>query len=554
MAGRKDTGKSLGEEYWKRHLKYMSASQRKVDAAFDEAVRKLVSICEGLTLADGEDFAFSSAPPAVRKQAGKVLKTLATRLEAIVLNGIDAEWTLANNKNSELSRRVFGENAGRLSQRQYERYFTDNQPALDEFRKQKTGGLGISDRVWKYTDKFKEEIEMGLELGIGERLSAADMASELKQYLRHPDKLFRRVRDEKGQLRLSKAAMAYHPGQGVYRSSYMNARRLAATETNIAYHTADYLRWQEMDFVVGIKVGLSNNHPVPDICDDLAGLYPKDFKFTGWHPHCRCHATTVMKTDEELEEDTRRIMRGEEPSENSVNSVRELPENFKKWAEKNEGKARNSHSLPYFLQDNKGMLNGYYLDKAIKETMARARLSGSEVQKLAEEIANRFGATCTPINFKGAESISRKVLFERGEHPTLTPDSLKDTVRTTIVVPRNSIPGVISMLEKSDLFLRHKTQITSLGYTGHIVNIRTKNGTVGEIQVNTPKMIYAKEKPAEARRILGEDLWNKIREETRMEGGLGHKFYEAYRVLDPESAEAKQILRQSYEYYKHFKD
>lgn len=359
MAGRKDTGKSLGEEYWKRHLKDMSASQRKVDAAFDEAVRKLVSICEGLTLAGGEGFTFSSAPPAVRKQAGKVLKTLASRLEAIVLNGIDAEWTLANNKNSELSRRVFGENAGRLSQRQYERYFTDNQPALDEFRKRKTGGLGISDRVWKYTDKFKEEIEMGLELGIGDRLSAADMASELKQYLRHPDKLFRRVRDEKGQLRLSNAAKAYHPGQGVYRSSYMNARRLAATETNIAYHTADYLRWQGMDFVVGIKVGLSNNHPVPDICDDLAGLYPKDFKFTGWHPHCRCHATTVMKTDSELAEDTRRIMRGEEPlpPSSSKNYVRSVPDGFSDWVKGNTERIEKAKSLPYFLSDNEKIMD-----------------------------------------------------------------------------------------------------------------------------------------------------------------------------------------------------
>ena len=53
-----------------------------------------------------------------------------------------------------------------------------------------------------------------------------------------------------------------HPGRGVYRSSYMNARRLAATETNIAYRTADHLRWQKMDFVVGIEIVLSDNHTI----------------------------------------------------------------------------------------------------------------------------------------------------------------------------------------------------------------------------------------------------------------------------------------------------
>ena len=75
---------------------------------------------------------------------------------------------------------------------------------------------------------------------------------------------------------------------------------------------------------------------------------------------------------------------------------------------------------------------------------------------------------------------------------------------------------------------------------------------VAEIQVNTARMIYAKEKPADARRVIGDKLWNQIHRETGLEGGLGHKFYEAYRVLDPESPEAKEILRQSREYYRHF--
>lgn len=93
---------------------------------------------------------------------------------------------------------------------------------------------------------------MGLDLGIRGGLSAREMARDLQKYLQHPDMLFRRVRDEHGLLHLSSRAADFHPGQGVYRSSYKNALRLAATETNIAYNTADYIRWQQMDFVVGI--------------------------------------------------------------------------------------------------------------------------------------------------------------------------------------------------------------------------------------------------------------------------------------------------------------
>ena len=71
-----------------------------------------------------------------------------------------------------------------------------------------------------------------------------------------------------------------------------------------------------MDFVVGIEIHLSGNHtlngkPFHDICDELAGKYPKDFKFTGWHPQCRCFVTTILKTKEEREEDVKKILRGE---------------------------------------------------------------------------------------------------------------------------------------------------------------------------------------------------------------------------------------------------
>ena len=174
-------------------------------------------------------------------------------------------------------------------------------------------------------------------------------------------------------MRLSQAAKAYHPGRGVYRSSYKNARRLAATETNIAYRTADHLRWQQLDFVVGIRVVLSNNHtlngkPFHDICDDLSapvgstatkgrGCYPKDFKFTGWHPLCRCHAESILKTEEEFVEDTERILQGEEPTANSVNTVSDVPQQFKNWLRDNRERIDRAKSLPYFIRDNRKVVD-----------------------------------------------------------------------------------------------------------------------------------------------------------------------------------------------------
>lgn len=353
-------------KYDKEHMENLSAYEQEVDRLYRQIIQQAATIGISISGDFNPDKPFSFDDyPTIKKRVEKLLSALQSGLSTVILNGIDAEWTLANNKNSELSRMVFGNNIGKLSEEQYKRYFSTNDNARIAFKERKENGLNLSDRVWRYTNQFKDEIELALDLGIRSGLSADEMTQDLRDYLRYPDKLFRRVRDEHGQLQLSKRAAAFHPGQGVYRSSYKNARRLAATETNMAYMTADYERWQQLDFVVGIEIRLSNNHtlngePFVDICDELKGRYPKDFKFTGWHPHCRCHAITILKTDEEIAEDTQKILNGEELDGNSINRVDDVPDNFKKWLQDNEARAKRSYSMPYFIRDNEKYLPGNY--------------------------------------------------------------------------------------------------------------------------------------------------------------------------------------------------
>ncbi len=284
---------------------------------------------------------------------------------------------------------------------------------------------------------------------------SAQRCRDIRQYLRKPNELFRRVRDEHGQLHLSKRAAAYHPGQGVYRSSYKNARRLTATETNMAYETSDYERWQQLDFVVGIEVKLSGNHTClggdgkphefTDICDELAGKYPKTFKFTGWHPQCRCIAISILKTQEEMDAETQKILNGEPIDGGSVNTVDDVPQAFKDWCAANADRidrAAERGTLPYFLRDNQGMLDGVYLDRAIKDVMVQAKNAVNEIQGLAERIAEKYGASVTPVNFKSFDSTKRKVFKEREKTPLFSPGKLKDMVRTTIIANDDDIKNI----------------------------------------------------------------------------------------------------------------
>lgn len=346
----------------KTHLRQLALVDKKIAAAFDELCKKagVIGALNAGKVSPDKAFSLSDYPD-INKQIDNALRELSRSMQVAIVDGVRSQWSLADDKNDALCEQVLGSPRGKLPDALQKRYFAArNTEAVDAFIKRKEGGLNLSQRVWKYADEARVDIESALEIGIKSGQPASAIARDLKQYLKEPDKLFRRVRDKDGVLHLSSRAKEYHPGQGVYRSSYKNALRLAATECNMAYRESDYERWQQLDFVVGIEVKLSNNHtlnghPFTDICDDLAGRYPKDFKFRGWHPFCRCHAVSILKTNEEIMADNKRILEGKEPLETSVNSVTEMPEGFKQWMEDNKDRilAADKHgTLPYFIKDN----------------------------------------------------------------------------------------------------------------------------------------------------------------------------------------------------------
>ncbi len=279
------------DEWEKKHTEDTEGLEKDIRQKFLDAILKASALVTLIRAFKKEKpFRFEDYPSTTEKLQS-LLKDLSSQIESAITVAIVSEWDLANARNDALSDIVFGKRKDDLPAVARSLYYARNEEARLAFQKRRIDGLGLSERVWNLTQQFRQEIEMGIDIALRDGLSASQTARRLKQYLNEPDRLFRRVRDEHGVLHLSKAAKAYHPGQGVYRSSYRNARRLAATETNIAYRTADYLRWQQLDFVVGIEIRLSNNHtcngkPFHDICDELKGRYPKDFKFTGWHPLC----------------------------------------------------------------------------------------------------------------------------------------------------------------------------------------------------------------------------------------------------------------------------
>jgi len=489
----------------------------------------------------GDIFYFEDIPT-LNRQIDRMFEEMSKSFETIIVSGITGEWDMANVNNDDLVNQM----REKVPNLPMGNYYDRNLKALEAFQQRKVGGLNLSERVWKYTSQFKNEIEQALDVGIADGRSAAQLSRDIREYLREPEKLFRRVRDKNGVLKPSKNALKYNPGQGVYRSSYKNAMRLTRTEVNAAYRRSDYERWQQLDFVVGIEIRRSNREYACDVCESLKGKYPKDFKFYGWHPHCRCHALSILATEKELIEG----LKNQEETK-SKKKVEKVPENFNSWMDKNNSRIQRSKNQPYFIKDNKGIIT--IPPKNVEELMSRASESREEVMEIANELAAKYNGYAVPINLKGKERILEKVRGElKGE---IT--GIKDAVRTTIILPQKDLRNIVVDSEKMSIFVRVKNQTPDnyAGYSGLLTNIRTKNGIQGEIQFNTAKMIYAKEKPKDAKFLLGVETWNAIKKETGMPGGLGHKYYEQMRALDKEKDAAlfKALVKKSIEYYKHFR-
>jgi hypothetical protein len=344
----------LNHDYEAKHLKQIAARLRRIKALYGEAIDR-ISIVANSIVYRGVTFQLKDYP-LLKKLIKDEIKTLHGSILIEITDGIKTSWGLSNEKNDLLVDKRLAGKVPRLKAKQI--LYDPNEAALKEFIKRKEKGLGLSDRVWSTLDPLHTELEKGLAVGISEGRSAAEMARDLKQYLNNPDKLFRRVRDSGGELKLSRAAKAYKPGQGVYRSSFKNSLRLTATETNMAYRSSDFERWNNLAFVVGMEVKLSGQHPKLDVCDAMAGRYPKDYKFVGNHPFCICYSVPILASDSDYNKIEDAIL-GISDSPPDIKQVESIPASAKRWVEQNAEKIKGWKSKPYFIKNNPEYLNKY---------------------------------------------------------------------------------------------------------------------------------------------------------------------------------------------------
>lgn len=167
-------------------------------------------------------------------------------------------------------------------------------------------GLQFSSRIWRLDRDARDGMNAAIMQAVVDKKSAWQLAKDLERYLgpgkNCPQWTYARLNtvssadkakgDLKGLLTGDDC-----PGKGV---SY-NALRLARTEIQRTHHAANDNRMAAMPWIEKEKIVLSNNHPKPDICDDVVfggengdGVYPKGTIILPLHPHCFCDKRAVQ--------------------------------------------------------------------------------------------------------------------------------------------------------------------------------------------------------------------------------------------------------------------
>ena len=320
---------------WRAHSIRLARYADRVQSVYDTLNKEIASAVVRTSYDGSVPFRFADYP-LTKKKIEEVQAAFVRDLRSLIYSGTSEEWKQSNIVQDLLADKVLKFYGAKERGKKHHVYYQTNSDALKAFQQRKEDGMGLSERLWNQSRNYKEEMEYAISSAIEKGTSAVKLSKRLSKYLVDFPSLKHDYKDKFGK--------AVTCQDCEYRSI-----RLARSEINMAYRKAEQERWKQFDFVLGYEVKLTQNgHHVSDICDDLAGKYPKDFIFLGWHPNCMCYVIPILKTEEQFWNDE------------DVSEIVEPPKNFTYWLEANAERIDNAaenDTLPYWYTDNAQYVN-----------------------------------------------------------------------------------------------------------------------------------------------------------------------------------------------------
>ena len=317
---------------YKELSKRLAGYMMQVRNIYDRLNEKAAVIVESVGYDGSVEFAFSDYPE-IKRDLQLFQRQFVGDMQSLIYSGTSAEWKNSNMFQDLVANKALKYYRAQVGGDKFKHYFQTNSDQLKAFQSRRDRGMNLSSKLWNQSQMYRDSLEATISTAMEKGMSAVTLSKRLSKYLNDWPKLQADYQEKYG-----KATRCY---DCEYRSI-----RLARNEINIAYRTAEQERWKQFDFILGYKIKLSGSHPRYDICDDMVGDYPKDFKFVGWHPNCLCYVVPIIMSEDEYWSNNR---------ENSYNLVTSPPDNFAKWVSENLERideARSRGTLPYWVRDN----------------------------------------------------------------------------------------------------------------------------------------------------------------------------------------------------------
>lgn len=185
-----------------------------------------------------------------------------------------------------------------------------------------------------------------------------------------------------------------------------------------------------------------------------------------------------------------------------------------------------------------------------------AEASKAEIEAVGEVIAKKYGGFISRAPLKSEERAGVKVAsdYEGDWH------GIKDLARMTLIVPTMNDCRCVLMDIGKEFTAAKKRGVIQIkevspdadpcGYSSITVFVRTSNGRAAEIQINMPTIIYAKQSEESVKRSIGDRNYLNIKMKYNLQGGLGHLFYEIYRVKGPDWELAAELSKKYYAFFR----
>lgn len=375
---------------YKNLSKRLNGYTKKILAIYEVLATESAKIATSTNYDGDGEFSFSDYPR-TSKKIDALLDYYSNNMQSLVYSGISEEWKNSNTLQDLLAKRVIKSFMRKVGETKQKAYYEHNNAAMKAFKDRTVKGLSLSQRIWNQREDVKEALEKCLSTGIEKGTSAVKLSKKISKYLNNYPSLAKDYKKKYGK--------AINIQNCEYRSV-----RLARNEINIAYRTAEQTRWAKMDYIKGKEIKTSGNHPKHDICDELAGIYPKNFQWTGWHVNCMCYAVPVIMSEEEY-------WGGTQPDD-------EMPKNFTDWVDDNKDKAAQSS----FIEPPK---------KAQEEDIASQNTPKVRTQ-LNELIRKTVQEKFKEVELPNGDTAKRLYLSNGGEEYVVGRDFLSETMSKNI--------------------------------------------------------------------------------------------------------------------------